>query len=89
MGRTFQFRDLTEFRRRYWAGEPERRIAKAMRIDRSVIRRLCREHGLPSYDHAGANAYLAAERTLAERYAFTKAANEARRRSGKHLVPRE
>jgi hypothetical protein len=80
MGRKFVFRDLSEFRRLYWENWPERRIARYLHVDRSVVRRLIREHGLLPRTHLSANRYLAAERTEAERRAFTAAAHAARRR---------
>jgi hypothetical protein len=80
MARKLEFRDLSQLRSLYWQGWPTRRIARALHVDRSVIQRILTERGLPTYTHAGANAFLASERTEAERKAYTAAARAARRR---------
>jgi hypothetical protein len=74
------FRDLTEFRHLYWDGWPEARIARYFRVDPSVVRRIIKERGLMPRTCRDSNRYLAAERTEAERRAFTAAAHAARRR---------
>jgi hypothetical protein len=82
MTRKFEFPDLSQLRTLYWQGWPTRRIARALQVDRSVVQRILNERGLPTYTHAGANAFLASERTEAERKACTTAARAARRRTG-------
>jgi hypothetical protein len=81
MPRKLFFRDLSEFRHCYWSGWPERRIARHLKIDRDVVRRLIEEQGLLPHTHRSANRCLAAERTEAQRHAMTAAANAARRRA--------
>jgi hypothetical protein len=73
--------DLREFRALYWSGVPEARIARHLHVDRSVVRRLINKAGLLPHSHLSANRYLAAERSEAERRAFTAAAHAARRRT--------
>jgi hypothetical protein len=81
MPRRFLFRDLSELRYCYWELDwPTQRIAARMRVDRSVIRRLLKENGLPRHTHRSANRFLAAERTPEERKRFAAAAHAARRR---------
>jgi hypothetical protein len=80
MPRRLIFYDLSEFRHCYWSGWPERRIARHLNVDRDVVRRLIKEQGLLPHTHASANAYLAQERTPAERQRYTAAAHAARRR---------
>lgn len=81
MPRKLHFRDLSEFRHFYFEGWPEARIARYLKVDKDVVRRLIKEQGLAPRDHRYSNRYLAEERTEAERCAFTKAAHEARRRT--------
>ena len=59
MPRRFLFRDLSELRHYYWEGWPTARIARRLRVDRSVVRRLLKENGLPRHTHLSANRYLA------------------------------
>lgn len=80
MPRRLEFRDLSEFRRFYWQQWPTARIARHLRVDPSVVRRLIREHGLAPHDYWSANRFLAQERPEALRRAQTRAATEARRR---------
>ena len=79
MPRKMLFRDLSELRHCYWQGWPTARIARWLRVDRSVVRRLLKETGLPRHNHLSANRYLAAERTPAVHRANGAAAHAARR----------
>jgi hypothetical protein len=82
MPRRFVFRDLSEFRHLYWSNMPERRIARFLHVDRSVVRRLILAHGLLPRSHLGSNQFLAEERTEEEHKRFAAAAHAARRRLG-------
>jgi hypothetical protein len=75
------FRDLTEFRHLYWEGWPEARIARYLRVDPSVVRRIIKERGLPPRSYRESNRYLAEERSEAQRRAYTAAARAARWRT--------
>jgi hypothetical protein len=72
--------DLRELRALYWQNWPTARIARHLHLDRSTVRRLLVKNGLVPHTHLSANRFLAAERTEAERRAYTAAANAARRR---------
>jgi hypothetical protein len=70
MPRKLVFRDLSEFRRLYWENLwPEARIARYLKVSRTVVRRLIRENGLLPRDHWASNRFLAEERSEAERRA--------------------
>jgi len=75
------FHDLSDFRRLYWAGIPEARIARHFRVNRTVVRRVIRELGLLPRTYFDSNRFLAGERGPLARRAYTSAANAARRRS--------
>jgi hypothetical protein len=64
----------------YWEGWPEARIARRLGVDRDVVRRIIKEHGLLPRSYHDSNRYLADERTEAQRQAMTVAARAARRR---------
>ena len=73
------FHDLSDFRRLYWEGLPEARIARHFRVDRRVVRRIIRELGLLPRNYFDSNRFLANERGPLARRAYTAAANAARR----------
>src|SRR5262245_45422321 len=80
------FHDLTDFRHYYWEGWPEARIAREFRVSRRVVRRLIREMGLLPRDYYASNRFLADERSLAERRAYTAEARACRHQSVKSLT---
>ena len=88
MPRKLCFYDLAELRTRYWNGEPEARIARALQVDASVIRRLIKERGLRPRSCLESNQFLADEKTDAEHCARcelmrgVKAAKARLRRDG-------
>jgi hypothetical protein len=69
--RKLHFYDLGELRHRYFAGEPDARIARALGVHASVIRRLIRERGLRVRGQLEINQRLADEKTDAEHCART------------------
>ena len=71
MPRKLYFYDLAELRSRYWRGEPEARIARALQVDASVIRRLIKERGLRPRSYLESNQFLADEKSDAEHCART------------------
>lgn len=79
MPRRLQFRDLSEFRHLYWEGWPEARMARHLKVDRDVVRRVIKEQGLLPRDYLASNRFLAQERTDGQRQAMTAAARAARR----------
>jgi hypothetical protein len=80
MPRKMQFRDLSELRHCYWELQwPTARIARLMHIDRSVVRRILKQLGLPRHTRRSANIYLATERTPEEGKRFAAKAHAARR----------
>jgi hypothetical protein len=74
------FHDLREFRHCYWQGWPEVRIARHSGSIARVVRRLIREQGLLPRDYYASNRFLADERGLTTRRAYTAAASAARRK---------
>ena len=88
MPRKLCFYDLAELRTRYWNGEPDARIGRALGVHASVIRRLIRGRGLRVRSQLEINQFLADEKTDAEHCArcelmrATKAAKARLRRDG-------
>ena len=80
MPRKLVFRDLSELRHYFWQGQPTARIARWLHVDRSVVRRILKENGLPAHNHLSANRFLSSERTETERRAIIAAARTARRK---------
>lgn len=77
MPRRLELFDRSGFRRAYFNGWPEQRIAREMGVDRDVVRRWILESGYPARTKLYANRFLADERPLALKRLQTEAARLA------------